>query len=278
MTSNKLAANALDWIGNLDPTIYNRKGMGALLARVYLAVGDWPGLERLANIGDWTELEFLRRAYLARALREQGQESAAQQERTAAVNAAKSGPSVEQLAQLFSEWGWKSEATDLFWRLLDYPQTREAALQKLYKRYSAENDAKGLYKVMLHLADVRPDDLDVQNNVAQLSLLLGMNLEWAHKIASHVYEKNPNNPAFASTYGFSCYLKGDKNTALRVFSALPEGQQRQPEVAAYYGIILMSSGERAKAREFLAIAESASLLPEERALVVNAQRTAASRR
>ena len=277
MTTNKLAVDALNWVKTLGPEVDNRKGMSVVLAPVYVAVSDWAGLERLANQGEWSEREFLRRAYLALALRQQGQADASRQEQVAAVNLANVPSALEQLARLFAEWGWKREALELYWRLVEYPQTRTATLQKLYAHYTAEQDAKGLYQVMLRMAAASPEDLNVQNNVAQLSLLLGMNSEWAHKIAANVYEKDPNNPAFASTYGFSCYLKGEKNKALRVFRALPEAQQRQPDVAAYYGIILTGSGEHAKAREFLALAETASLLPEERALVVNAQRTAASR-
>jgi hypothetical protein len=278
MATNKLAVDALNWVKTLGPEVDNRKGMSVVLAPVYVAVSDWAGLERLANQGEWSEREFLRRAYLALALRQQGQADASRQEQVAAVNLANVPSALQQLARLFAEWGWKREALELYWRLVEYPQTRTATLQKLYAQYTAEQDAKGLYQVMLRMAAASPEDLNVQNNVAQLSLLLGMNSEWAHKIAANVYEKNPNNPAFASTYGFSCYLKGEKNKALRVFRALPEAQQRQPDVAAYYGIILTGSGEHAQAREFLALAETASLLPEERALVVNAQRTAASRR
>lgn len=278
MLANNMAPAALEWMSTLGPEMMNKGEMGPVLARVYLAVEDWQGLERWANTGNWSERESLRRAYLARALQKQGRDSEFRQEQAASINAAKSAFALERLAQLFGDWGWESTATDLLWRLLDFPSMRDATLEKLYAQYSANGDSKGLYKLMLRLAAARPDDVDVQNNIAQLSLLLRMNLDWAHKIASRVYEKNPTNPSFVSTYAFSCYLKGEKNTALRVLGALPSEQLREPAVAAYYGVILMGSSEQAKAWEFLAIAERASLLPEERALVANAMRMGESSR
>jgi hypothetical protein len=49
---------------------------------------------------------------------------------------------------------------------------------------------------------------------------------------------------------------------------------RDPSLAAYYGIILAAAGDAAKAREYLKIGASARLLPEEKALLAKAERTA----
>jgi hypothetical protein len=56
-----------------------------------------------------------------------------------------------------------------------------------------------------------------------------------------------------------------------LFAALDPGQLADPQVAAYYGMILAHAGQAAQAREFLARADRAKLLPEERALVRQAQ-------
>jgi hypothetical protein len=274
MIANNLAEPALNWVSSLKLEGEKQSEIRAVSARVYIALGDWTGLERFAKQSRWDKREFLRRAYLARALREQGQELASRGEQTAAVKAAAASPALTQLAQLFLDWGWEAEATELFWRLADDPRTRGETLQTLYRHYSAKSDTRGLYNVMLHLGTAQPDDLDVQNNVALLSFLLGMNIDRAHKIAVNIYGKNPANPAFASTYALSRYLKGDKKMALRVMNSLPPEQLHEPAIAAYYGVILAGSDEPAKAQEFLTLAENASLLPEERALVANARQMA----
>ena len=48
---------------------------------------------------------------------------------------------------------------------------------------------------------------------------------------------------------------------------------RVPSVAAYYGIVLMATGDKAKAREFLELGQKATLLPEERTLLARALAT-----
>jgi hypothetical protein len=54
-------------------------------------------------------------------------------------------------------------------------------------------------------------------------------------------------------------------------------QLRQPEIAAYYGIILAAAGDHARAAEFLDLGEKATLLPQEKALVEKARRSLAQR-
>jgi hypothetical protein len=56
--------------------------------------------------------------------------------------------------------------------------------------------------------------------------------------------------------------------------SIPQDQQRNPAVAAYYGVMLASSGEKGKAREYLEIGKTATLLPEEKVLVERAELSA----
>ncbi len=60
-----------------------------------------------------------------------------------------------------------------------------------------------------------------------------------------------------------------------MFTSLKPEQLRQPEVASYYGVVLAAAGDQQQAEEFLALSESARLLPEERALIDKARRTLA---
>ena len=117
----------------------------------------------------------------------------------------------------------------------------------------------------------------MQNNIAQLSLLLNLNADRGHRLARDLHEREPKNPVYASTYAFALHAKGDTKKALAVMNTLTAEQLRQPEIAAYYGIILAAAGEHAKAAEYLDLGEKAGLLPEEKALVEKARRLLAQR-
>ena len=52
---------------------------------------------------------------------------------------------------------------------------------------------------------------------------------------------------------------------------LTDEQLRDSSVAAYYGVILVAAGDKAKAQEYLKLGSSANLLPEEKALVAKAE-------
>ena len=56
-------------------------------------------------------------------------------------------------------------------------------------------------------------------------------------------------------------------------NTLREDQYRDPSLAAYYGIMLAAAGERGKAREYLQIGKTATLLPEEKILIDHAEAT-----
>jgi hypothetical protein len=53
------------------------------------------------------------------------------------------------------------------------------------------------------MAEIRKDDPFIKNNLAQLSLLLNLDLKRAQELAKEVYDSDSKNPIFASTYGFT---------------------------------------------------------------------------
>ena len=110
-----------------------------------------------------------------------------------------------------------------------------------------------------------------QNNLAQLSLLLNVNPEHAHELAEKLHQKDPTNPVFTSTYGFSLYVKGRSQQAVKVMSELKPDDLHRPAIAAYYGIFLVAAGDKSKAAEYLERGSEAPLLPEEKLLLANAR-------
>jgi len=268
MNMNQMSLVAMDFSRSVDPEVLKQWPVPWALAEAHVKMSDWVGLEKLTATANWGNFDFLRHAYLTRAYRGQNNAAAATREWTTATKSAgEKSQSLLQLTRVIYEWDWKNEGIDLLWQLAKYPEMQFEALHALYLHYTKTGDTHGLYRVVSRLNEIDPGDLKVQNNLAQISLLLGVDLERAVKRATDLYGKDPSNPAYVSTYAFALYRKGDVPGALAAMSRLPEEQLRDPSLAAYYAIFLSASGDKERARSYLEQGKEAFLLPEEKALV-----------
>ena len=275
MNANQMSMVAIDFVKSLPEEKLKAWPVPWSIAEAYGKIADWPDLEKLTKNGNWGEYEFIRRAFLARTLRAQNKTVAAEGEwAAAATDASTNYQSLTLLARLVSEWGWKNEDVDLLWQLAKYPESQKDALQALYQYYQKGEATQGLYRVLLRMLELNPSDLRVQNNLAQVSLLLQVDLIQARQFAADIFHKEPSNSAYASTYAFSLYQNGDPKGALKVMNTLPANQLNDPSIAAYYGVFLAAVGDREKAREYLEIGRKARLLPEEKVLVDRATASA----
>lgn len=272
MSANRMSVIAIDFAKSLPQQTLDAWPVPRAMAEAYNRAGDWLALEELTANGNWKELDFIRRAYLTRALRARDNSVVAEREWAGAVKTATAqSQSLLLLARTISDWGWENEIVDLLWQLAKYPESQVEALQTLYQHYSKADNTSGLYKVLLRLAEIDPGDLNVQNNLAQISLLLNADPERARKLAADLYAKDPSSAAYVSTYAFSLHTKGDSRNAAKIMSGLREDQLADPSLAAYYGIVLASAGETTKAKKYLEIGRKAHLLPEEKALMDRAE-------
>jgi hypothetical protein len=275
MKASGMSLLAIDFARTLPDETLSKWPVPLAIAEAYAKLADWAALETWVKNKNWGQFEFMRHAYLALALRGQDKPVASDREWAAAQKEAEGRPQfLSMLTRAVADWHWEKEWVDLLWTLTKQPETQLEALHGLYQKYADAGDTLGLYRVLLRLAEIQPDDARAQNNLAQISLLLNADVERARKLAADLYRKEGSNPAYASTYAFALFSKGDTNGALKVMSALPEEQLRDPSLATYYGIILAAAGDSAKAREYLKIGASAKLLPEEKALLAKAESTA----
>lgn len=272
MKTSGMSLLAVDFAATLPNEQLNKWPVPLALAEAHAKLGDWSVLETFMTNQKWDQFEFLDHAYLALALRQQGKLKASQSEWNAAKKEA-GGESqyLWTLSRAATEWGWHDEATDMLWTLSKQPDAQNEALQNLYQQYFEAKDTFGLYRVLGRLAELQPKDPGIQNNLAQVSLLLNIDTERASKAAADVYHKESSNPAYATTYAFSLFMKGDLKGAVGIMNGLTEAQLRDPAVAAYYGIVLAAAGDPAKAQEYLRTGASAKLLPEEKALLAKAE-------
>jgi Flp pilus assembly protein TadD len=272
MGQNHLNLLALDFIKTLPRDATQKWPLPRVLADVYLQLRDWPALDSVTRNANWGQFEFLRHAYLSRALRERSDKLGAESAWTSAVHEASADSRrLHALEQHVATWGWEKETTDLLWMLGKDAEMGRSALAALYQHYLTREDTVDLYRVATRLCDMSPDDENAQNNFAQLSLLLNVNTERACAVAEHLYKKDPKNAVFSSTYAFALYRQGRYQQAAKVLNDLKPDDLRQPQIAAYYGMFLAAAGDKTRAAEYLERGSTAQLLPEERALVEEAR-------
>jgi hypothetical protein len=267
MSHSKLNLLALDYIKSLPADRLQKWPVPMAVADVYVQLAEWEQLETLTGKGLWGRFDFLRHAYLSRALREQGKAAAAEREWGAAAKQG-SGQSdfLSVLIQTASEWKWENESIELLWSLSKRPEKQKEAFLALYRNYAKAADTQGLYRVLVRLSELDATNLDVQNNLAQVSLLLDANPTEARKLAADVYNKSPNNPAYVTTYAYSLLTQGNAKEAVRIMSSLSAKQSSDPTISAYFGICLAANGDE-KARTYLDFSKQANLLPEEKVLI-----------
>jgi hypothetical protein len=75
-----------------------------------------------------------------------------------------------------------------------------------------------------------------------------LNRGQADRAAREVCEQEPKNPDYATTYALSLYLQGDVKKALQALAGFSEAELEQPQIAAYYGVLLANIGDFWRAR------------------------------
>ncbi|MDQ2867573.1 MAG: tetratricopeptide repeat protein [Verrucomicrobiota bacterium] len=277
MNAQGLAVEGAAYIKTLAKDLLGQKLLPLTLADTLVVAKDWKGLEDLLKGATWGPLDFMRNALLARSYRETGNVAESKQQWSDAVHKV-SNSSAEQvilLSSLALKWGWEAESLDLLWVATKDPKLADKTLETLYRYYADRGETQEVYRVMIHVMERHPDDAPAMNNMAQLGLLLGLDLDRAHKLAYEVHQRDPKSAIYASTYGYSLYMKGELKQALQAFAEVPKSELRQPAVALYYGLILSANGDLKNGREFLDLAEQARLLPEEKALLAKGKQLTA---
>jgi len=267
MSRNNLNLVALDYIKSVPAELLTKWPVPLAIAELYDRLRDWRKLEQVTTNANWGQGEFIRHAYLSRALREQDKMAGAEHEWAAATKEASAqSASLMSLMHTTAEWKWEKEMVDLLWTLTRSQDKQKEAVEELYRYYEKASDTQGLYRVLVRWAELEPDNLNVQNNFVQVALLLDANADDARRIAVDLHNKAPSNPAYTTTYAYSLLTKGNSKEAAKVMSSLTPEELRDPSVSAYYGICLAAVHDE-KAREFLAAGQKAPLLPEEKKLI-----------
>jgi tetratricopeptide (TPR) repeat protein len=265
MNSDHLAILARDWAQQLPPESTASIPIRIEIARSYAAYGDWKQLQFFLADEKWGDSDYLKQAYLARCYRERERaDVAAKTTWSEAVNlAGNNGESLMKLALTAKQWGWQTETEETLWAAAMKSNKAIEALNGLCEFYFSKHNAAGLLRVYTLLLEHDPNDKVALNNFASFCLLMDQDTARALGIARELYEKEPKNPVYASTYAFALF-RTDKNLqAVEVMEKLKPEDLRTPSVAAYYSAFLDAAGRADQAREYRQWARGVSLFPEE---------------
>ena len=265
-------ADALAWLRTLPMNMQTNQPATLLVAECYTASKNWSGLHAWLEKQHWAELEFIRHAFMSRALRGQELADTAKTEWEQALKSANGQKqSLVMLLRLAAQWNWVNEGEDLLQTIVNrYPQEKWAA-QALTQTLFAGGQTRSLMQLFKQELTRTPSDLSAKNNLAMTAMLLDAKELKPHDLAREVYQQAPTNSSFAATYAYSLYVQGKKAEALKVMQQIKPKDLESPSIAGYYGLILKATGGGASAGVYLDKASKAALLPEERKLFAQAK-------
>lgn len=265
-------ADTIGWLNSLPVNTQTNQSVAMIMADCRTMLQDWTGLQRTLGQQNWAELDFMRHASLARALRNLDLAAAAKAEWGQAIQSTGNQKGqLTMLLQFAARAKWLSEAEELLWTIVKlYPEDLIAA-QGLANALYENGRTRPLLNLLILQAKRKPDDLGVKNNLAMTALLLEAHELKPHELAREVYQKAPTNSSYASTYAFSLHLQGRSAEALKIFQNLKPKELENPANAGYYGLVLNATGNKAKARVYLDWAFKSPMLPEEKKLFERAR-------
>lgn len=279
LAGNRTPAEAAGWLGQLPDPLQTQPPVALALALCLAEGKQWSELQARLRDQTWRENEYLRLAFLALASRQRNEAAAAQEYWQAAVRqASERMESLYTLARVVQGWNWKPEARELLWLALARFPRATWARAALERGCYAAGDTRGLYRLYSLLWKANPSNATTKNNLAAVALLLRTNLHQANQLAREVYAADKSNASFVGTYTYSLHLQGKTSAALKLCEQLPPQELQRPSTAVYYGVLLAAAGETEKAKQYLALAETAPLLPEEKTLLIQAKQLLAGPR
>ena len=268
MNANDLSLMVAEWVRRMSPEIIAKPPVCLGIAEAYLRVGDWQKLEVFTGAAKWAEMDYLRRAFLARALERLGEEEESTREWTEAVSLARGrADALERLARFAVQMKWDRRAGEIMWTLTALPQSPRWVTDSLWQDAFRRGDTAHLQKLSSLMAKKDPTGFGPRNNYAFLSLLLRTDEGNPHRVAENLHREYPENALITSTYGLSLYQKGKAEEAAALMAALKPEDLRQPQVALYYAIFLIAAGHAERAEEYVNLSAKWPMLPEEKALL-----------
>lgn len=266
------APAVLAWLESLPATTRTNQPLPLLMTEAHLATRNYPFLSTWLASQTWGETDFLRFAFLAYAKRQAAESLAAKAAWSKSLQATERRlERLSRLAQLVAQWEWPEETEETLWTIVRQFPKEQWAYQLLQRWLYVNGKTQSLETLFAKRLEAEPHNASAKNNLAMVSFLRNAQLDRAHQLALEVYQADPDNPHFVSTYAFSLFLKNEKAKSLKLMDGLQTNHLSIPSIAVYYSYLHSDEANAAKIRPYLEIAEKARLLPEEKALLNKAR-------
>ena len=279
MNQHELAMMVSEWSGTLQRDIIGVPPVCVAVADAYVRSSEWERLRKFLEDGVWPEMDYLRRAFLARALeRLDDAEGGAREWKdgiAAARGAGDSRERLERMVRLAIGWGWDQRAQEVMWSLAGSPSCPRWMLDVLWQIAIGKSDTAQLQKLAGVLAQCDSKSITLRNNHAFYSLLVRSEDGDPHREAERLLKENAGDASIVVTRSLSLYQQGKTAEALALTGSLPDEELKKPQAALYHAIFLTAAGESAKAAGFLSVAQSRKMFPEEKTMLERARLNAA---
>ena len=272
MNQNNLALMVSDWMSSLPENVVSAAPVGVAIAEACARGSEWKKLKQLLERSQWGHIESVRLTFLSRALLRLSENEASDVAWKAALAAAQGNADLlESMAKTSMDWEWKERAEEALWKLSVNPRCPGWAFDALRSWSSQRGDAVQLHRVSTLLARKDPTSVRARNDAVFFGLLIRSRERGLHEKAEEIYREKPESGVAAATFGLSLYERARANEAVALMETLKPGQLRDPEVARYYGLFLVATGQSGKAEEYLALGAGGAVLREEAALLALAK-------
>jgi tetratricopeptide (TPR) repeat protein len=267
MMERNQSAQTLVWLQSLPASVQTNFPVAVFIVQCQLRQQQWSALQTGASKEDWGNMDFMRHAYIAYAMRQQGYNEPSKAEWALAVRDA--GSRIDKLTTLVgtaAQWNWPDETQQLLWNIVNnFPQAQWAqdALEGILYRHGSTRPLMQLFSLQLNR---NPSDLAAKNNLAMVAMLLHAQELNPYGLAQEVYQQDPTNSFYKCTYAFALHLQGKNADALKIMQQISPKALENSSTAGYYGVVLKASGDNTQAGIYLKRSVQGQLLPEERAL------------
>jgi cytochrome c-type biogenesis protein CcmH/NrfG len=274
MNGNGMSAEVLRWMEKLPPEKTANPPPAIEVADAFTAQKNWSRLRRWTKGGSWDDSEYLRLAYQAYAKQQSRQEGADAESASLwhdAERACEENPEREiRLARLASKWNLPNQAEQLWLRVAHNPFSRREALDALFQIYRAGNDLPNLYLTAMRLHETSPEEPLIAAEYARLSIVLDRNPGERYRVAKEAFDQAPTEPPCVVAQALSLNSQGRTPEGIAVLQKLPPEKLHDPRVALYLAVLLLDHGKGDAAQEFIDVANSGFVFPEEKKLLQEA--------
>ena len=274
MNGNGMSAEALRWMEKLPPEKTANPPPAIEVADAFATQKNWSRLRRWTKSTNWGDSEYLRLAYQAYAKQQPRQEGAEAESVSLwhnAERACEENPEHEiRLARLASKWNLPSQAEQLWLRVAHNPLSRREALDALFEIYRASNDLPNLYLTAMRLHETSPEEPLIAAEYARLSIILDRNQSEGQRVAKEAFDQTPTEPPCVVAQALSLNSQGRIPEGIAILQKLPPEKLHDARVAIYLAVLLLNEGKADAAHEFIDVANSGFVFPEEKKLLQEA--------